>query len=165
MTKDLEVKKASEAKILYGTLCSFLDGKKLKYEKDESNLIVRMSFLGKSMTINFFIKVDASRSVMYLKSPMPFVIDGNNKEAMIHAVTMANWTMLNGMFEIDLDHGYIGFKLVVPFMESLLSEQLCKYMIDTSYRMVNIFNEKLGSVADGAMSLEEFEAFSRQAIK
>lgn len=157
-------KKLSEAKIVFKTLCSALDNRKWRYDADESNLVVRTSAVGDDLTIKLFIKVDANRSVMFLKSPLPFAVDERNKNDLILATTIANWTMLNGMFEMDLEKGYVGFKAVAPFMESLISERLCNYLVDVSCRMVDIYNDKLDDVAKGKMSVEEFAEFAKRAV-
>ena len=164
MATDIEAKKLSEAKVVYNTLCSSLDNRKWTYNKDDEKLIVRTSAVGDDLTIKLYIKVDAGRSVMFLKSPMPFEVTAQNKDRLILASAYANWAMLNGMFEMDVDEGYMGFKVVVPFMDSLISEQLCKYLIDMSCRMVDAFNDKLDAVANGTMSVAEFAAFSKKAI-
>ena len=164
MAADLDAKKMSEAKIMYGTLCSSLDNRKWTYNKDDDGLIVRTSAVGNDLTIKLLIKVDASRSVMYLKSPLPFTVTASNKNDVIKAVTIANWAMLNGSFEMDVDEGYAGFKAVVPFMDSIISEQLCKYLIDMSCRMVDTFNDKLVAVANGSMSVAEFAEFAKKAL-
>lgn len=164
MATDSETKKLSAAKIVFKTLCSSLDNRKWTYNKDEEELIVRTSAVGDDLTIKLFIKVDAARSVMYLKSPLPLTLTESNRNDVVYAVTRANWAMLNGSFEIDVDDGYVGFKAVVPFMESLISEQLCKYLIDMSCRMVDIFNDKLDAVAKGEMSIADFAEFAKNAV-
>lgn len=164
VASNVEQKKLSEAKIVYNTLCTSLDNRKWKYNKDDEKLIVRTSAVGDDLTIKLYIKVDAGRSVMFLKSPMPFNVTEQNKDDLIVCVTHANWAMLNGMFEMDLAEGYIGFKVVVPFMDSLISESLCKYLIDVSCRMVDAFNDKLDAVAKGTMTVAEFAEFAKKAI-
>lgn len=159
-----ELRRLSEAKVVFNTLCSSLDNRKWKYNKDEEKLIVRTSAVGDDLTIKLYIKVDAGRSVMFLKSPLPFTITDQNKSDLILATTFANWSMLNGMFETDLNEGYIGFKVVVPFMDSIISEKLCKYMIDMSCRMVDTYNDKMLALSEGKMTLAEFETFAKTAV-
>lgn len=164
MATDLDEKKLSEAKIVFGTMCSMLDNRKWNYNKDEEKLIIRTSAVGDDLSIKIYIKVDANRSVMFLKSPMPFTTTRRNVYDVMEAVTIANWAMLNGMFEMDIDQGYVGFKVVVPFMESIISEPLCKYMLDMSCRMVDTFNDKLVAVAEGRMTINEFATFAKSAL-
>lgn len=164
MATEVEQKKLSEAQFVYKTLCTSLDDRKWTYNKDDEKLIVRTSAVGDDLAIKLYIKVDASRSVMFLKSPMPFNVTPQNRDALMLSITHANWAMLNGMFEMDLNEGYVGFKVVIPFMDSLISESLCKYLIDMSCRMVDAFNDKLDAVAKGTMTVAEFAEFSKKAI-
>ena len=117
--------KESEAQVVYNTLCSTLDNMKWTYNKQEENLEVRTSAVGNDLTMKLYMKVDANRSVMYLKSGMPFTVPTDRIDIMVKAVIAANWAMLNGSFEMDMSDGYIAFKVVVPFMESIISEKVC----------------------------------------
>ena len=152
--------KESEAQVVYNTLCSTLDNMKWTYNKQEENLEVRTSAVGNDLTMKLYMKVDANRSVMYLKSGMPFTVPTDRIDIMVKAVIAANWAMLNGSFEMDMSDGYIAFKVVVPFMESIISEKVCHYMINMSCRMIDTFNDKFQKVAEGSMTLSEFQAFA-----
>lgn len=156
--------KESEAQVVYNTLCSTLDNMKWTYSKQEENLEVRTSAVGNDLTMKLYMKVDANRSVMYLKSGMPFTIPTDRIDIMVKAVIAANWAMLNGSFEMDMSDGYIAFKVVVPFMESIISEKVCHYMINMSCRMIDTFNDKFQKVAEGSMTLSEFQAFADKAF-
>ena len=156
--------KELEAKTVYQTLCKTLDNMKWHYDPEPENFLIRTSAVGDDLSMKLFMKVDVDRSVMYLKSPMPFAVPAEKRNIMCEAVTIANWAMLNGSFEMDLADGYLGFKVVLPFMESLLSEKACRYMINMSCQMVDLFNDKLQSVSNGTMTLREFNAFAEKAF-
>lgn len=165
--QELDPRKLNEAKAMYNTLCSSLDKKNWKYSKEEENLIVRTSAVGDDLTMKLYIKVDASRSVMYLKSGIPFSspVPQTKIFDLTQAVIIANWAMLNGSFEMDRKDGYVAFKVVIPFMESIISERVCKYMIDMSCDMIDKFNDKFVAIAENRMTIDEFQAFADQAFK
>ena len=156
--------KESEAQVVYNTLCSTLDNMKWTYNKQEENLEVRTTAVGNDLTMKLYMKVDANRSVMYLKSGMPFTVPTDRIDIMVKAVIAANWAMLNGSFEMDMSDGYIAFKVVVPFMESIISEKVCHYMINMSCRMIDTFNDKFQKVPEGSTTLSEFQAFADKAF-
>ena len=162
--KQVDAKKLNEAKVMYNTLCSTLDNMKWNYKKEEENLIVRTSAVGDDMTMKLYIKVDANRGVMYLKSGMPFSVPKEKINEMIQAVIIANWAMLNGSFEMDRADGYIAFKVVIPFMESLISERVCRYMIQMSCDMIDKFNDKFLAVSENRMTVDELEDFAKKAF-
>ncbi len=157
----VDQRKISQANVVFSTLCTALDNKKWAYNRDNENLIVRTSAVGDDLSMKLFIKVDAERELMYLKSPMPFKVCQEKIHDVETALSIANWSMLNGCFEMDRHDGYCGFKLVVVFMESLISESVCKYLINMSCNMVDKYNDKLYAVAQGRMTIEEFEKFSK----
>ena len=154
--------KELEAQSLYKTLCQTLDNINWHYTKEEDKFVIRTSAVGKDLTMKLNIKVDAERQVMYLKSPMPFDVPVSVREQMTKAVIMANYSMLNGSFEFDLSDGYLGFKMVVPYMESIISERVCHYMIMLSCQMTDKFNDKFKALVDGTMTLAEFSAFCQE---
>lgn len=151
--------KQSEALQMFKTLCQTLNNIKWTYDKDDQNLVVRTSAVGDDLTIAFAIKVDAERSVIYIKSEMPFVVENDKRDCLAKAVLMANYSMLNGSFEFDLNDGRIAFKIVAPFMNCTLSEEVCKYIIDITCSMVDKFNDKFLAIAKDNMSLKEFARF------
>ena len=154
--------KESEAKSLYNTLCQTLDNIKWHYDKEENDLVIRTSAVGEDLTMKLFMKIDADRQVMYLKSPMPFSVPSHLNDTLTKAVVTANYTMLNGTFELDLSDGYLGFKMVIPYMESIVSERVCHYMIMLSCQMTDKFNDKFKALVDGTMTYADFESFCKQ---
>lgn len=164
-TRRTVMSKESEAKAMYNTLCNTLDNMKWHYNKEEDKLVVRTSAVGEDLSMKLYIKVDADRSVMYLKSGMPFTVPKEKTDELVKAVIIANWAMLNGSFEMDMSDGYIAFKLVVPFMESIVSEKVCRYMITLSCNMIDKFNDKFDKIVKGTMTLAELQAFADETFK
>ena len=154
--------KQNEAQALYNTLCQTLDNMKWGYSKEEDVFVVRTKAIGNDLTMDLFIKIDADRQVMYLKSPMPYNVPSDSRDMLAKAVIMANYTMLNGSFEYDLSDGYLAFKMVVPYMESMLSECVCHYMIMVSCQMTDNFNDKFKALIDGKMTMDEFAEFCQR---
>lgn len=153
--------KESEAKTMYGTLCQTIDNMQWRYGKDEANLVILAAVVGQNLSIQLFIKVDQERQVMFLKSPMPYTIPQDKREVVATAVAAANFAMLNGSFEFDTTNGNLAFKMVVPFMQSIISESVCRYMILLSCKMTDTYNDKFKALVDERMNLDEFVAFVR----
>lgn len=154
--------KEMEAKSMLKTLCQTLDKMSWHYNCDEEKSIVYTSAVGEDLSMKLYIKVDADRGVMYLKSGMPFDTPKDKINEMALAVIAANWSMLNGSFEMDMDDGYIAFKVVIPFMESIVSEKVCRYLINLSCDMIDKYNDKFKALAQGEMTLSEFIEFSKK---
>lgn len=153
--------KIDQAKAMYGTLCETLDKMQWSYNKEENddNFAVFTSARGDDLVIKLAIRIDVNRQVMFLKSPLPFQVPRNLRDTVARALIRANWTMLNGSFEMDLADGYVGFKMVIPYMDSMISTEVCRYMILLSCRMTDKFNDKIKDVVDGKMTEEQFVRF------
>lgn len=158
------VAKFDEAKVLFGTLCQTLDNMQWKYNKEEreDNFALFTSAVGKDLTMKLAIRIDVDRQVMYLKSPMPFAVPQEMRDTLAKALIIANWSMLNGSFEMDMNDGFVAFKMIVPYMSSMLSTEVCRYMIVLSCNMVDKFNDKLDAICKGQMTLTEFQNFVNQ---
>lgn len=157
--------KESEASIMFKTLCTTMDNMSWRYKADQDKLVVYTNAVGKDLTINLIINVDVRRQLMCLRSPLPFKISQDNFPTVAQGVIIANYTMLNGSFELDSEGGYIGFKMVVPFEDCIVGEAVCRYMILTSCKMTDIFNMKLKQLADGQLTLGQFRQYSVEAVK
>lgn len=152
--------KEMEAKVVYKTLCQTLDNMKWRYEKVENEYKINTSAVGDDLSMKLIMRVDVERQIMYLKSPMPFDVPEHKRDELGKAVIIANYSMLNGSFEMDLSDGYIAFKLIVPYMSSIISEEVCHYMIVLSCNMIDKFNDKFQALAEGRMTLEAFKQFT-----
>lgn len=153
--------KEQYAKNVYNTLCNTLDNMKWKYQRDDEQMMVNTTAIGEDLSIKLRIVVSAQRQVMYVKSPMPYNVPQMSRDAVGKALHIANFSMLNGCFEYDVDNGYVGFRMVVPFATSQISEEVCHYMIILTCQMVDKFNDKILSLAKGNMTLEEFAAAAK----
>ena len=154
--------KESAAKVLYSTLCQTLDNMKWHYNKEEESFIIRTSAVGKDLSMKLMMRIDADRQIMYLKSPMPFDIPSEVRDTIGKAVLIANFSMLNGSFEYDYNDGYLAFKMVIPYMDSIISEEVCKYMILLSCSMTDKFNDKFQALVEGRMTMADFEQFANK---
>ncbi len=152
--------KLQDATRVYNTLCSMLNNIKWSYERDDEKLTVKTSAIGNDLKIPLHIYVSTERQVMYVKSPMPFSVSQDKRQLVGNAVHIANYSMLNGCFEYDISDGYVGFKIVVPFAQSIISEEVCHYMVMLTCSMVDKFNDKFLMLINGKMTLQEFKVFT-----
>ena len=156
------INKEQYAQRTYRTLRTTLDNMKWKYDPDDKNLVINTSAVGDDLSMKLRFVVSADRSVMYVKSPMPYNIPEDTRGIIGEAVNIANYSMLNGCFEYDRKEGYLAFKMVVPFENCVISEEVCHYMVVLTCRMVDRFNDKFLAVAKGHMSLADFEEFANK---
>ena len=144
----------------FDTLCLALDNLKWKYNRDAANKVITTTAVGKDLTINLRMVVSEERQLMYIKSVLPFDVPENKRDVIGKALHIANYSILNGCFEYDQYVGKLGFRIVVPFFNSELSEEVYRYAVMLTCQMVDKFNDKLLDLTNGKMTLQEFKAFA-----
>lgn len=155
--------KEKQAQEVFDTVCEALDQMNWNYDtnKDDKNELYKITFnvQGDDLTMGISIVIDTDRQIMYLKSQMPFSVSAKVRDTMALALIRANWSMLNGSFEMNYSSGAIYFKLIIPFMDSDIGVETCKYMFKVSCNMIDKFNDKFQDIATGRMTLQQLQEF------
>jgi hypothetical protein len=112
--------------------------------------------------MSFYIFVEAGRGVIRLLSPQPIKVEEGNYAMMAQAVNAINENLVNGCFTLDTTNGMIVWRVTIPYMESLLSEQVYDYLILISLRTVDDYNDKLLMLNKGLLDLDAFVQGLRQ---
>ena len=154
--------KPTYAQRAFDTLCLALDNMKWKYKRDEANRVVTTTAIGNDLTINLRMVVSEDRRLMYVKSVLPFDVPEAKRETVGKALHFANYSMLNGCFEYDQPNGKVGFRIIVPFFDCDLSQEVYRYAVILTCQMVDKFNDKILALVQGSMTLQEFRAFAEK---
>ena len=108
------------------------------------------------MAIPLFIGIDPDKPCIFIHSPLPFEIKESKLDIFTRAVCEVNISMLVGNFDYDTKNNRIVFKETLPFMECLVSEAACKYMIMLACLMSDKYNSKFFDLNRGAIELKDF---------
>ena len=154
---------ANDAQKVYSTLCTQLDNMKWKNSRYDLTRTISTTAVGKDLTVNLRFYVSEQRKLFYVKSPLPFIVPEATRDVVGKALHIANFSMLNGCFEYNVDTGYVGFKILMPIEGCEVSLAACKYMILLTCQMVDKFNDKLLAVAKELMTLQQFNDFVQKA--
>ena len=106
--------------------------------------------------MNFLIIIDAERQLVRLLSLLPFQMNSDKRVEGALATCIINYLLADGSFDFDLDEGHIMFRLTASFRESLLGEELFKYMVSIACHTIDKYNDQLSDLNDGKISLEQF---------
>ena len=148
--------KLKEAMVAYRTICSALDARDWKYEKDEDKLLVHFGVNGEDIPMSFIIIADADRQLVRLMSPLPFEMSEEKRIEGALATCAATWKMADGSFDYDLSNGKIVFRMAASFRESLIGKGLIDYLIDCACAMVDKFNDQFLALNKGIISISDF---------
>ena len=72
------------------------------------------------------------------------------------AVTVANHGMVNGCFDYDLSDGEVMFRLTTAFHDTILSEEVYRYMILVAASTVDRYNDRFLMLAKGKSDIKQF---------
>lgn len=149
---------------VYQTAIKAFDELKWHYNRDDENQVITCNVKGDDLTIKIFFRVMTNQNTMYVLSEMPFSIKEDKRMEMCVATTIANNTMLNGSFELNIETGYLGFKVLCPFDGMTPTTEVCKHLIGLTCNMTDIYNDKFLAVANGGMTLNQFKEFADKAL-
>jgi hypothetical protein len=144
------------AREAYNTLCRSLDNIGWTYKRMDDELKLMFSVGGDDIPMNFLIIIDADRQLVRLLSLLPFQMNSDKRVEGAIATCIINYVLADGSFDFDLDEGHIMFRLTASFRESLLGEELFKYMVSIACHTIDKYNDQLCDLNDGKISLEDF---------
>lgn len=140
-------------------LLAMLDEKKLKYtieEQNSSRSHIRIGFVGNDipMTLHMILRTD--RQIATVFSPMPFTMPQERMAEAAQAVTAANYGLIDGSFDLDMDTGELRFRLTSSYLGSVLSEELFSYLMYVSAETIDRYNDRFYLLSTGQLPLDDF---------
>ena len=146
------------AENVYNSICNMLNNINFRYDtgRREEDYVITCTVNGDDIPMKMLIIVRPEREIVSLLSPMPFMTPEDKRVEMAMAVSVANYGIIDGSFDYDLNDGEIRFRLTASYIESLLSEELFKYMLYVSANTVDRYNDRFMMLAKGNMTLEQF---------
>ena len=146
------------AENVYNSICNMLNNINFHYDtgRREEDYVITCTVNGDDIPMKMLIIVRPEREIVSLLSPMPFMTPEDKRVEMAMAVSVANYGIIDGSFDYDLNDGEIRFRLTASYIESLLSEELFKYMLYVSANTVDRYNDRFMMLAKGNMTLEQF---------
>ncbi|MGN0812258.1 MAG: YbjN domain-containing protein [Candidatus Coproplasma sp.] len=146
----------AQAKKVYATMVRALKAKDWKFREEAEKLTIVSSCSGDDIDMNFIIEVDAEREVITFLSPMPFKTPEDKRVDMAIAVCVANYGMVNGSFDFDINDGEIRFRLTTSYCGCEVGEPFFMDMMSTALSTTDRYNDRFMMLAKGMMTLEKF---------
>lgn len=144
-----------QAKATFDTLCEMLDGRGWKYDKLEDDFRIECSAQGDDLPIDIIMEVDADRKLVILFSKLPFNVPEDKRVEMSLAVSVVNYTMVDGSFDYNFMNGNTIFRLTTSYRESMLSTSALEYMLLVACNTVDEYNDQLLMLTKGKLSLDD----------
>ena len=147
---------AIKAKEVFKGLCKALDNMDWNYRTDEAELEIRCGARGEDLSMDLIISVDEDRDIITVISPLPFEVEDDKMVDMAIAINAANSNFVNGCFDYGLTKGHVFFRISASFRDSVLSEEVYRYLILCTCSTVDEYNDKLMLLASGSIGIEKF---------
>lgn len=152
----------AQAKKVYATMVRALKAKDWHFREDAEKLTIVSSCTGDDIDMNFIIEVDADREVITFLSSMPFKAPEEKRVDVAIAVCVANYGMVNGSFDFDINDGEIRFRLTTSYCGCEIGEPFFMDMMSTALNTVDRYNDRFLMLAKGLMTLEQFIELRRK---
>ena len=152
-------------------LLAMLDEKQLKYtveEQTDARAHIRIGFVGNDIPMTLHIILRTDRQLATVFSPMPFTFPLDRISEGAEAVTAANYGLIDGSFDLDMETGEIRFRLTSSYLGSVLSEELFSYLMFVSAETIDRYNDRFFLLSSGQLPLADFvrmDAEDRGAVR
>ena len=153
MSKEINMQKAKE---VFDTVVNMFDTRNLNYDKHEEKLLIKSGFTGEDLPIEFIVVIKPDQEVVQVLSRLPLSMPEDKRIDGAIAVCAANYGIVDGCFDYDLNDGEITFRLTSSYRESTLGEELFEYMIMCAAGTIDDYNDKFFMLSKGMMTLQQF---------
>lgn len=153
---EITLQDKQRAKEVFDSLCRMLDAKEYKYTKNEEDTLIKCTFRGDDLPMDFMIRINPIRQIISLYSPMPFSM---SKEKLVEgaiATSIINNKLVEGSFDYSITDGAILFRLTSSYRDSIISEHVFDYMLSVALYTVDEYNDKFLMLSKGAVDIKSF---------
>ncbi len=133
-----------------------LNDREWKFEEHANELYIISGYQGEDIPVRFMIRVDAEHEVVQFVSPMPFDISEEQRINVAVAVCVANYGLVNGSFDFDINDGELRFRLTTSYCDCQIGDGFFMDMIATAVNTIDRYNDRFMMLSKGEMSLPEF---------
>jgi hypothetical protein len=132
-----------------------------KFVQVEGESAFRMDIQGKSGVWTCFARTDEGREILLFHSIVPNRVPAARRGAAAEFITRANYGMLVGNFELDMNDGDVRFKTSVCVAGGALSpgmiRKVVSYNLSTLDRYLTGLNKVVYGDADPIKTIDEIE--------
>jgi hypothetical protein len=141
---------------VFNTVCSALDSENLKYDADKEKLTVFLKVRGEDLPISVLFRVGADRNVLSVNSLLDATAGEDKRVEFAIAINAANYALVNGSFDYDINSGKIIYRMAHPYLSSDISESIIKYMLYCLFSVVDEYNDRFVLLSQGVIDIAKF---------
>lgn len=144
------------AQKVYQAFIDHMTKKGFHFDRHDDDLVISMIAQGEDLPQPTIIRVLKDRDVVQVLSPIPSKIPEDKRVDGAIAVSVANYGMINGCFDYDMNDGEIRFRLAQSYVDIDFNDELVRYMLGIVFFTTDKYNDRFFMLGKGMMSLEDF---------
>lgn len=141
---------------VYQQFQDHLTAHNFEFDTHDDDLVITLTVHGDSMRKLTIIRVLDDRDLVQVISPSPSKVSEEKRIDGAIAVAVANYGMVNGSFDYDMNDGEIRFRVTQSYRDTELSDELIGYMLRVTFATTDKYNSSFYLLGKGLISLEQF---------
>lgn len=155
-TMEATEKQIAQGKKVLETICAMLDSEELKYQRDDEDISVQVTFNGNDFDIILVFKIVPDRELVMLFSPLTFNAPEDGRQDIAMAMTVLNNITYDGMWTISLPDGEMQFRVTNSYCDSIIGKACYKDMMSLAITANHQFADKFFMLGKGATTFKQF---------
>ena len=152
----MDTKDTNYAIETYNTLLEAIKANGWACKYNESNLTIKYTVIGNGINTEYYVLVDEKNQLVWLYTVLPFAFDATKITDGAVAVSMVNFNLDCGNFDLDVKNGKVKFKMVTSYRDSKLAAETLSFLLLHSAATVEEFGKRLRDFAQGKTAIETF---------
>ena len=140
---------------LLDVVTAFLDGQSWPYETVKDGRVVRFPFAGDSEEWQVFVEAREQYFQVVVYSVAPFNIPEEHRLPAAEYLTRANYGLIIGNFELDMEDGEVRFKTSIDVEGAALASAMVRQLVFSNLRAMNQYLPGLAAVVEGKSSAKQ----------
>ena len=154
MATPMQMKQARQAiaAVAHGYLADW------KYRVIDDGLTIETGVRGNGKLGDVMIQIKArpESAALSFYFDLPFKVPDGKRVDMAIAICVANYGIINGAFDYDIDSGIVWFRMCQSYCDSYPSREKAEYMMRTGYDTMENYAQSFQKICRGTMSIERF---------
>jgi hypothetical protein len=142
-------------KNIFESFCSFLDEDNWRYRADEDQSVIKFGIQGETADFDCYVDIKPDRYLCILYVIAPNRVPPLKRTQAAEFLTRANYGLILGCFELDMDDGEIRYRTSVQVEDSEMSQAMVKTIINVSFGTMERYYSGLMSIIYGDVTVME----------
>lgn len=147
---------SSSAREVYEAFKSHLTRNNIRFDPHDDDLVITMTVTGEDLPQPTIIRVMESRDVVQILSPLPSKIPEDKRVDGAIAVSVANYGIINGSFDYDMEDGEVRFRVAQSYRGIVMNDDMIRYLLSITFSTTDTYNDRFFMFGKGLMTLEQF---------